>query len=132
MRHACLFFLVACSNVEETSQTSATSSTITTPTVTEGDCELQTNNALRIDCNFSHLEGTNATVTTTAGTTTRSFIVGGGLTSVWGLQESFDLKCKICKEIQSNLYNFIRSRSRDLVLMVLNYPKDFLVSWYIP
>jgi hypothetical protein len=107
MRYACLFVLVACSNAEETSETSSTSSTsstITTPTVVEGDCELQTNNALRIDCNFSHLEGTNATVTATAGTVTRSFVVGAGLTSVWGLQESTAYDVAILDSAGASLY----------------------------
>jgi hypothetical protein len=101
MRYASLFMLVACSGAEVSTQTSQT---ITTPTVAEGNCELQTNNALRIDCNFSNISGTNTTVTATNGATTRSFDVGSGMTTVWGLQESTAYDVVVLSSEGASLY----------------------------
>ena len=84
MRYLLLFTLIGCSGAEVTTQTTQ----ISTPTVAEGACELQEDNALRIDCNFSNLSGTNTTLSATDGTIERSFDVDNGTTTIWGLTES--------------------------------------------
>lgn len=101
MRYVPLFILIGCSGAEVSTETSQ----VSTPTVAEGNCELQNGNALRIDCNFSNLAGTNTTVVATDGVVARSFEVEDGLTTIWGLTEEMVYEVSVLDNTGASIYS---------------------------